>query len=169
MSASNAASPAGSDVDVRGFVYALEPVRQKLQWRLDKLMAELARIQQLVTKLEGQMAELSQRHDREADAAGQALIRRMNPDAHRRALDFLTQLRNRSRLLAEEHRTQGLERDCLRSECVALQLRIEGLTQHKEDALNEYADEVRKRISTEQDRDWLARSVASRGVRRDSR
>ncbi|MDN8618016.1 hypothetical protein [Variovorax ginsengisoli] len=169
MSATHAASPAGSDVDVRGFVYALEPVRQKLQWRLDKLMADLARTQQLVTKLEGQMAEISQRHDREAHAAGQALVSRMNPDAHRRALDYLTQLRNQSRLLAEEHRAKSLERDRLRAACVAQQLRIEGLTQHKEEALIEYADEVRKRISTEQDRDWLARAVASRGVRKDSR
>ena len=47
-----APSAAVRDVDVRGFVYSLEPVRQQQQWRLDKSMAELAQAQQVLAGTE---------------------------------------------------------------------------------------------------------------------
>lgn len=167
MNPTSTAAPAAParDVDVRGFVYALEPVRQKQQWRLDKLMAELARAQQALAEIEGRIAEVQQLHDQQAEAAGQALLRRLDPGAHRRALGYLAQLREQSRQLREQRELQLSARDDLRQACVAQQLRIEGLTRHKEDALTQYADEVRQRASTEQDRDWLARSVATRRTR----
>jgi len=151
------------DVDVRGFVYALEPVRQRQQWRMDKLMASLARAQQALAETEARMAEVQAMHDEQASKAGQALVLRMDPGAHRAALGFLTHLRDQWRELDAKRKEQLAERDRLRKECMALQLRLDGMTQHKEDALTQYADEVRQRNSNEQDRDWLARSAAAGG------
>lgn len=161
MSGGNAVS---FDVDVRGFVYALEPARQKLQWHLDKLMADLAKAQQALAATETQLAQVQQLHDREAQAAGQALLERLNPDAHRRALGYLARLREQSCQLAEQCDALRAARDGARQACVAQQLRIESLTRHKDDAFVQYADEARQRASTERDRDWLARSFASRRV-----
>ena len=151
------------DVDVRGFVYALEPVRQRQQWRMDKLMASLARAQQALVETEARMNDVQAMHDEQASKAGQALVQRMDPGAHRHALGFLTHLRDQWRELDAQRQAQIAERDRLRKECMALQLRLDGMTQHKEDALTQYADEVRQRNSNEQDRDWLARSAAVRG------
>jgi hypothetical protein len=151
------------DVDVRGFVYALEPVRQRQQWRMDKLMALLARAQQALAETEARMDEVQAMHDEQACKAGQALAQRMDPGVHRAALGFLTHLRNQWQELDAKRKEQLVERDRLRKECMALQLRLDGMTQHKEDALTQYADEVRQRDSNEQDRDWLARSAGARG------
>lgn len=165
MSTASANSPAGvRDVDVRGFVYALEPVRQRQQWRMDKLLASLARAQQALAETQGRMNEVQALHDEQARSAGQFLVRRMDPRAHRSALDFLTQLRDQWRALDAQRQSQQTERDLLRKECTALQLRLDGMTRHREDALNQYADEVRQRNSNEQDRDWLARASSTRGA-----
>ncbi|MDQ0086098.1 phage shock protein A [Variovorax boronicumulans] len=151
------------DVDVRGFVYALEPVRQRQQWRMDKLMTSLARVQQALVETEARMNEVQAMHDERARNAGQALVQRMDPGAHRAALGFLTHLRDQRRELDAQRKEKLAERDRLRKDCMALQLRLDGMTQHKEDALTQYADEVRQRNSNEQDRDWLARLAAVRG------
>jgi len=154
-----APSAAVRDVDVRGFVYSLEPVRQRQQWRLDKSMAELAQAQQVLAGTEAQMAQVLKAHDEQARTVGQALLERLDPAAHRRTLAYLAQLRGQWAQLDAQREEQRLARDRLRRACLEQQMRLEGLTRHKENALTEYADEVRQRASNEQDRDWLARSA----------
>ncbi|QRY35506.1 hypothetical protein JVX96_29830 (plasmid) [Variovorax sp. PDNC026] len=155
-------SPVARDVDVRGFVYALEPVRQRQQWRLDKLMSALGRAQQALRDTEVRIDQVQAMHDEQARSAGLALQQRMDPRTHRHALGFLTHLRDQHTQLEVLRQEQLVEKDRLRKECMALQLRLDGMTQHKEDALTTYADEVRQRNSNEQDRDWLARSAVAR-------
>jgi hypothetical protein len=150
---------AAHDVDLRGFEHALEPVRQKQQWRLDRQRAELARAQRALAETDAELAGLQQQSEGQAEAIRQALGR-LDPGAHRRALGYLAQLREQWLRLAEQRETQCAACDELRRGCVLLQLRIEGLARHKEEALKDYAHEARRRASTEQDRDWLARSVA---------
>ena len=153
---------AARDVDVRGFVYALEPVRQREQWRLDKLMSALARAQQALRDTEARIEHVQATHDEQARNAGHALQQRMDPRTHRHALGFLMHLRDQRKQLDALQQEQFAEKDRLRKECMALQLRLDGMIQHKEDALTAYADEVRQRNSNEQDRDWLARSAVRR-------
>lgn len=158
------------DVDVRGFVYALEPVRQQQQWRMDKLMSALARAQQALIEIHARMGEVLGLHDEQAQRSGEALLHSMDPGAHRLALGFLTQLRGEWKQLDAQRKEQILERDRLRKACMALQLRLDGMTQHKEDALTQYANDIRQRESNEHDRDWLARSAVGLGrVRAPSR
>jgi hypothetical protein len=66
---------------------------------------------------------------------------------------------------------QALMETCalLMAACVAQQLRIEGLTRHREETLHEYAHEMRQRVGAEQDRDWLARISAGTGRRGPAR
>ncbi|WP_418124745.1 hypothetical protein [Variovorax sp. 160MFSha2.1] len=164
MNIASAKSPSAvRDVDVRGFVYELEPVRQRQQWHLDKLMASLSRAQQSLVETESRMSEVQRAHDEQARTSSQALLQRMDPGAHRHALGFLAHLRDQWKQLDIQRQDQLAERDRLRKECIAMQLRLDGLTRHKEDALTQYADEIRQRNNSEQDRDWLARTAASRG------
>ena len=153
-------SAAVRDVDVRGFVYALEPVRQRQQWRLDKLMSALARAQQVLAETEARIDALQAQHDEQARNAAQALLQRMDPRAHRQALGFLMHLREQRKQMEDLRDAQLAEKDRLRKDCMDLQLRLDGLSRHKEEALSRYADEVRQRDSNEQDRDWLARAAA---------
>lgn len=155
-------SATARDVDVRGFVYALEPVRQRQQWRLDKLMSALARAQRALAGTEAEIDRVRALHDAQARHAAEALRRRMDPQAHRQALGFLMHLRAQRKQLEQRRDEQSAEKERLRKDCLELQLRLDGLARHKEDALTQYADEIRQCNSNEQDRDWLARSAAAR-------
>lgn len=147
-----------SDVDVRGFVYALEPLRQREQWRLDKAMATLAQAQHALLSLEQNMKQLLDTHDQHAASIGRGLSSRLDPSAHRQALVYLTHLRDQWKALDVQRQAQQSLRDRLRQECLSHQMRLEGLTRHKDDALSDHAHEVRQRSLSEQDRDWLARA-----------
>ncbi|MDP9933587.1 hypothetical protein [Variovorax paradoxus] len=151
------------DVDVRGFVYALDPICQKQQWNMDKLLIGLARAQQALTSTETDMAQVLHMHDQQAEETNRSFLLRVDPGAHRHALSYLASLRGQWKQLGLRRQTQLAARDRLRRECVAQQLRLDGLAQHRADALTQYADEVRQRNSVEQDRDWLARLALARG------
>jgi len=109
------------------------------------------------------MAQVLRMHDQQAEETGRSLLQRIDPSVHRHALSYLASLRSQWRQLDLRRQTQLAARDRLRRECVAQQLRIDGLAQHRVDALTQYADEVRQRNSVEQDRDWLARLALTRG------
>lgn len=164
MNRNQAEATAARDVDVRGFTYTLEPVRQKQQWRLERLMAQLAGAQQAAARVESQMQELRRTHDTHAEAIGDALAQRVDPAVHRSALNHLARLYARTLQLDEDRKALAQSCASLRQACVAQQLRIEGLVRHKDEALAEYAHEMRLRASTEQDRDWLARPAVGRAI-----
>lgn len=163
MMASSSVEKAGvpRDIDARGFVYALEPVRQRQEWRLDKAMAALAQAQKRLAETEVKMTKLMASHDEQAQRLSQALVQRLDPAAHRRSLAYLTDLRGQWHQADVLGKEQRAECDALRALCLQEQVRLEGLTQHKEDALLQYGDEARQRSLTEQDRDWLARLPAN--------
>ena len=148
------------DVDARGFAYALEPVRQRQQWRLDRLLSELARAQHAVAAVESRRTAMQHTHDQQAYSASQKAGRSLDPQAYRQALTYLASLRGQCQALASQRDVQTKALDALRQQCVAQQLRLEGLSRHKEDALTIYAETMRRRASVEQDRDWLARVAA---------
>ena len=146
------------DVDIRGFVYALEPLRQREQWRMDKAMTALAQAQHALLMLEQQMKQLRDTHDQHAAAIGQGLSSRLDPSVYQRALGYLAHLRDQWKTLDAQRQAQQSARDQLRRECLAHQVRLEGLTRHRDDALTQHAHEVRQRSLSEQDRDWLVRA-----------
>jgi hypothetical protein len=163
MSSTATSSTSGArDFDARGFVYALEPVRQRQQWNLDKAMAALAQAQKQLSETEARLVQLMASHDEQAELLGKALQQRLDPIAHRRNLAYLANLRDQWHVLDRAREEQRNHRDSLRDQCIRQQVKLDGLAQHKEDALAQYGDEMRKRDLNEQDRDWLARSVTAR-------
>ena len=153
--------PAVKDVDVRGFAYALEPLRQRQRWQLDAALASLADAQHELDITEKQLLQLRQAHDAQARALSDAAMRRLDADAHRRTLAYLAQSRERAVRLEIEHNRQRETRDERRRDCVARQLRLDGLEQHRRDTLAEFANEARRRQANEHDREWLARAAAT--------
>lgn len=153
------------DVDVRGFSYALEPLRQRQRWQLDAALAALARAQRALDATEARLSQLHEAHDAQARALSEAVMRRLDASAHRRALTYLAHLRERAAQLEIERNRQRDARDEQRRDCVARQLRLDGLEQHRQDTLNEFADDARRRQANEQDRDWLAHTAAGHGPR----
>lgn len=154
------------DVDVRGFAYALDPLCVRTQWRVDRLLAELALARQALAKTDAEIDRLRKRHDLRAQAIGEANSQRLDPVAHRGSLIYLARLHERWRMLGRQREAQAAHRDRLREACAAGQLRLDGLRNHKRDALTRYADEIRRRQSAEQDRDWLSRMAAAMPSRR---
>jgi len=162
---STADVPTARDIDVRGFIDALAPVRQRQQWRVDRAMLALARAQKLLLDTEASLVEAEGAHASQAGLAAQALAERMDPSAHRRTLLYLAQLKTQCERLKSERQERQADCDRLRRESTAEQLRLEGLSRHRADALDAYADDVRKRTSVEQDREWLSRSFSSATAR----
>lgn len=115
------------DVDIRGFAYALEPLRQRRRWQLDAALAALAQAQRLLDETEARLSELREAHDTQARALSEAALRRLDAGAHRRALAYLTHLRERAKLLEAERDAQRLARDQQRRDCIDRQLRQDGL------------------------------------------
>lgn len=148
----------GKDVDVRGFAYALEPVRLRQRWRVDKAMADLGRAERTLGEAEAALETARQLRDAAAAEAAAGMRRKLDPADHRRTLAYLSSLTQQAVGLERERDTKlQLCGECRRV-CLSQQLRLEALTAHKDDALSEYATELRQRDAIEQDRDWLARA-----------
>jgi hypothetical protein len=154
-----------SDIDLRGFVYDLDPFHQKAQWQLDRSTAEFAQARQTLAEIEARMVEVLDRHDREAQAAGQLLQSQLLPEFHRRTLVFLAELRGRWSALDDARKAQQATCERLRQACVKQQMRLESLVQHRAQAVSDYAAEMRQRQAIDHDRDWLARRDAAMRAR----
>lgn len=145
-------------VDLRSFSYALEPLLLKQQWRLDAAQAKLGQI-------EGQVAVAR----RERELAQAALddcargIRAMagaalDPAAYSRSLLYLADLQ--AGIAEMDLRLERLQRDrqALREDCMQAQRKVDVTSAHKDECVKEYILSEQNRISSETDRDWLARA-----------
>ena len=141
------------------------PPGRRAAQRADQLLheaghAEYQQQQHAVAAVESRRTAMQHTHDQQAYSASQKAGRSLDPQAYRQALTYLASLRGQCQALASQRDVQTKALDALRQQCVAQQLRLEGLTRHKEDALTIYAETMRRRASVEQDRDWLARVAA---------
>jgi len=149
------------DVDLRGFVYALDAVQKRHIWRLDRLRAELGRARETLRDAQARFDAANRAHADQAEAAGRMLQQRPDPAVHRQALLHLTRLRARQMQATEDRAAcQAALAQALEA-CVAQQLQVETLRAHRSDALAEHAVALRRRHSVEQDRDWLCRAFRS--------
>lgn len=157
MSASQAPARAVPRGDLRGFRYALAPLQQRQQWALERLQLQLAEAGKSVMQAQGDLAEIELLHQQAAAAAAWREGGRIDPSAHRRSLAYLLQLGARATAARQRRDELLAEQQRLRAACAALQLRLEGLEQHRHEAAAAHVREVARGEATEQDRDWLAR------------
>lgn len=153
-------------VDLRGFVYELEPLRRQRQWKLDTLLARLGRIQVAIQEAQESIEQMKHEQLHQSREAAASFIQRRDPDHHLRCLAWLTHLK--AGILAAESRLHDLEaeRSKLRILCLVQKQKVDVVELHREESVIEFTREEAGRIATEADRDWMARAAFRRVLRK---
>lgn len=144
-------------IDVRGFDYALEPLRKRQTWQLEALQAKLGLANQ---EIAGATLQLEQRNDRLREQhamACDAVTQRINPALHRRSLQWLARLREEISLAQAQLGELRKKRAALLAECVAKQNKLSVIERHRDECLAEYAQTHQNRLAAAADGEWLAR------------
>ena len=146
-----------AQADLRGFRYALEPLRQKREWELDLLQREVASLAVRVEAAYATLADLHARRMAAAESAARACLERVDPVAHRQSLAYLAQLQGRVVEARRERDALAAEKTEAMARCIAGQQKLELLARNREDALRDYAAEQSIRLAAEADGDWIMR------------
>lgn len=143
--------------DLRGFEYALEPLRQRQQWRVDELLRALARLQKSIVETESGLERLRAQYKDQSRAAADAAKMRLDVNAHRQGLRWLTALQ--ARMQEENAKLQDLLRGRaeVQAAYVTQQQKLDAMDQHRDDCIADYALEQSQRVSAQADQDWIMR------------
>lgn len=144
--------------DLRGFVYALEPVRVKAQWQLEALQRELATATARATALRDEAQALGARLEALARAARAPTSGRIDPAQAHRALAFLSDLQRRLAALAVQRNTADAQQTALQQRVAEQRLALDALDEHRERCRSEHVAERLRQHAIEADDDWLVRS-----------
>lgn len=147
-----------SQVDLRGFQYALEPLLRKQQWRVDALQARLAAMDKLVAAARRECAQVEAALESSAGGLRQQGGGRLDPDAYARGLAWLAALQADLEQKKLRHERLRLDREALLETWLQAQRKVDVTSEHKDECLKEYVLTEQNRLSSEVDRDWLARS-----------
>ncbi|KHK58664.1 hypothetical protein PI87_02665 [Ralstonia sp. A12] len=143
--------------DLRGFEYALEPLRQQRQWRLDKLLADLGSLQRDIARARAELDRLQARHREHAQAISDAIQRHFDMDVYRRGLHWLAGLR--SQMLEQEAalETLLLKKEGMQKACVDAQQKLDVMERHRDDSIVDYVQAQSSRALAQADQDWIGR------------
>lgn len=149
-----------STVDTRGFDYALEPLRQRLGWQLDALQVRFARLQAESAAAREALEALVASHSTAVEQAAGRVAQQVDPGAHARSLQWLAQLRER--MMQAQVRCADLRKDCTQAarDCLSHQQKIDAIEAHRDEAVEEFAQEALRRQAADSDREWLARRAS---------
>lgn len=148
-----------STVDLRGFVYPLEPQLNRQRWELERLQGQVAQLGSRINGLEKQLKDAEDNYGAQHAYLAASVQQRPDPAMHRRALDYLVRARNMIAGLEQELEEVRKERSRLLERCIEQQRRIQMLEEHRVTQLQEYVQEEQARLASEQDREWSARSL----------
>lgn len=145
--------------DQRLFAYPLDPQLQRLRWRLDEQLADLANALSLLEPLRGRCDALAEAAVEVVRDMAQAQARRLDPARDRHALDYLAGL-HRRHASAEKELHEAEQRVSDRREALAAtQMDIDILEHDRQDCLTDHLREVDRRSQRETDQDWTARAA----------
>lgn len=147
--------------DLRGFVYGLEPVRTKAQWRLEALQRDLARATARSAELHGQTEAVTRDLEALTVQARSAAASLIDPTAALQRLTHMASISQRlTALSAERDAADAAKADCL-EQVRKQQLAIEALEKDRERHQHDYVTERQRRSAVEADDDWLTRTAWS--------
>jgi hypothetical protein len=147
-----------SQVDLRGFQYDLEPLLRRQQWRVDALQAQLAAMDKAITAAQRECADVQSAIDACASGLRGSGGARLDPDAYSRGLAYLAALQvdlGQKKMRLERVR---LDRGALLESYLQARCKVDITSRHKDECLREYILTEQNRLSSEVDRDWLARA-----------
>lgn len=143
--------------DLRGFSYALEPLRRQRGWQLEQQRLQLARARQQLNEEEQVLSRQKQKHAQSSHAVLSAASLRLEPGVHARSLAYLTQLQKDMTIQAETIRTLRAQYEKAQQAYFQAHKNLEALDRHRDLALLEHTAECLRMQALEADRDWLAR------------
>lgn len=146
-------------LDLRGFTYALEPVRKRRQWQFDAALARLAGVRRQIGAVEGERDAVQARRADEAGRTAKAWADRPDPTTQEQALLFLCALRRREEELQGElaQLAQALNKAVLL--CAERQRLLEALDRDRFDARRAHGAEQNRKSTVEADHEWSARAA----------
>ncbi|MHA6845561.1 hypothetical protein [Ralstonia syzygii] len=143
--------------DLRGFEYAMEPLRQQRQWHMEKLLADLGRLQHDISQAQADLERLRIEYEDHARSATDAAHQRFDIGTHRRGLNWLMALR--TQILEKASRLDALQRQKLdiQQACVVAQQKVDVIEQHRDESIADYVQAQNGRLLAQADQDWMAR------------
>ena len=143
--------------DLRGFEYAMEPLRKQRQWRMERVLAELGRLQHDISQAQAALKRLCIEYEGHARAIAETVLQRFDIDTHRRGLNWLVALR--TQILESESRLDTLQQKKLemRQAFVLAQQKLDVMERHRDESIADYAQVRNGRLLAQADQDWLAR------------
>lgn len=151
-----ASPPAG---DLRGFVYALDPVVRQHEWAYEAELGRLGQAQRLLADARGALETQLQEQAAQAALAQELLRQRGDPQAYRLVLSYLAEVQGG--IVAARSAVQRREAECteVRNRCLVLHRKIDGFAQDRVRCQREHVQEQARRAEVEADRDWIARGA----------
>ncbi len=144
-------------VDLRGFKYALEPLAQQAQWKLDALQLVLARAQQQLSECKIILNQLHTQKEAVLVAVKELWKSRLDLTTYTHALDFIQSLQKKIETQQLEVDEKRKQLDEAMNACTVQQQKLELLATHRQENLEEFSLEQGNILSAEADRDWNAR------------
>lgn len=141
----------------RGFSYALAPYLRRQEWQMERLQARLARQSQGLAQAQAQLQAKQAQLQAHAAQMRQSLQSRLDPQAHRRGLAFLSALHAGIARQNQEIETLQAQKTALQTECLAQQRGIDGLLEHRAGAMRDHAQQAARAEAAQADRDWVSR------------
>lgn len=149
--------PQSTHADLRGFTYALAPYMRKQEWQMERLENRLALLRQSLAESREQRAALNLDFQSQVSHLQLNWQPRPNPQMHQRGLGFLAKLRGRIQEKDRDVEALCEQKALLQAECVAQQRKIDGLKEHRADAIQEYVNDAARSAAAEADRNWIGR------------
>ena len=154
-------APMAADVDMRAFRYALAPLQQREQWRLQRLEAVRIRHQQAVLACQQEVTALKTAMQPYLIDMHRHLVSRVAPELHRQGLRFLDEMRGRLDHAERRHQSAQETHKAASKAVSNQQLKLKGIEEHRSSATADYALVERQRAAKEADMQWSAKSHAS--------
>ncbi|MGN8064558.1 hypothetical protein ACTJK4_23115 [Ralstonia sp. 22111] len=143
--------------DLRGFEYAVEPLRQQRRWHVERVLAELGRLQHDISQAQEVVRRFCIEYEGHARAIAETIHQRFDIDTHRRGLYWLAALR--SQILESESRLDMLQQKKVEMQqaFVLAQQKLDVMERHRDESIADYAQAQNGRLLAQADQDWMAR------------
>lgn len=149
------------NIDVRGFIYPLDALQRKQQWRLDALKLKLAQANAALDAQRNAIAELENKLQNICSViskkVGEALTERFDLFQHRYGIDYLAQLQHQIQQQKQDLNVLQTQRAAVLEQCLWQQQKLELGKQHRQQCWQDYRQLQGNLQSAEADRDFLAR------------
>lgn len=143
--------------EVRGFHYALEPLRKRQTWHLERVQANLGLATREVVNATGELERRNEQLGEQHTQVLDGLTQSMDPALHRHGLRWLVRLREEiaiAQTLLQELRDK---RSRLQADYRVQQNKLAVIDRHRDACLVDYALTQQNRSAAAADSEWLAR------------